>query len=50
MKNLTKKEWQALREMARSLLKNSCDTGYGYFTVSDTLVAEEVELLKKLAE
>ena len=50
MKKLTKKEWQVLRVMASSLLKNSCDTGDGYFTVGDTLVSEEVELLKKLAE
>lgn len=50
MKNLTEKEWQALRVMAWNLLQNCQDTGDGYFTVGDTLVGEEVELLKKLAE
>ena len=46
---LTKLEWMQLRTMAWNLLQNVSSTGEGYYTVSDTLIEEEVELLKKIA-
>lgn len=50
MKNLTDSEWQVLRTMAWNLLQNTMPTGDGYYTTGDTLIEEEVELLKKIAE
>jgi len=47
---LTEKEWQVLREMCRNLLRGASDTGMGYYSVGDTLIDEEVELLKKIAK
>lgn len=47
---LTAKEWQVLRVMAWNLLQNVRDTGAGYYSVGDTLIEEEVELLKKIAK
>lgn len=50
MITLTEREWAVLREMARSLYKNAEKHEGGYcWTVGDTLVEEEVKLLKKLA-
>lgn len=46
---LTNLEWMQLRTMAWNLLQNVSITGKGYYTVSDTLIEEEVELLKKIA-
>lgn len=47
---MTSKEWQVLREMSRNLLNGVSDTGMGYYTVSDTLIDEEVALLKKISK
>ena len=49
MINLSEREWTILREMAWSLYRNSEDTGFGYWTVGDTFVDYEIELLKKLS-
>lgn len=46
---LTNLEWMQLRTMAWNLLQNVRSTGEGYYTVSDTLIEEEVNLLKKIA-
>lgn len=47
---LSNREWAVLREMARSLYKNAEKHEGGYcWTVGDTLVDNEVALLKKLA-
>lgn len=48
--NLTEQEWAVLKEMARNLLRGTIDTGMGYYTVGDTFIEEEVELLKKIAK
>ena len=45
---LSNREWAILREMARSLYRNAEKQG-GYWTVGDTLVGDELALLKKLA-
>ena len=48
--NLSDKEWAVLREMARSLYRNAEHVLTDkYWTVGDTLIDEEVALLKKLA-
>jgi hypothetical protein len=47
---LSEKEWAILREMAYSLVKNIEPIGDGYYSVGDTLIDREVELLKKLSE
>lgn len=47
MMKLTEREWAVLREMARSLYRNAEKEG-GYWTVGDTLVGYELDLLKKL--
>ena len=49
MKHLTEKEWQVLRVMARNLLETRREEA-GIAWVCDTLIKEEVELLKKIAE
>ena len=49
MKQLTEKEWGILRTMCQSLRMNLADMG-GYYETWDTLIEEEVELLKKIAE
>jgi len=46
---LSNREWQVLREMCTNLLRNVEQCG-DYYTVSDTLIEEEVELLKKIAK
>ena len=49
MIQLSNQEWAVLREMARSLYRNIEPAWSGnYWTVGDTLVEEEVKLLKKL--
>lgn len=45
---LSEREWAVLRNMARSLYANAEKQG-GYWTVGDTLIEEEVALLKKLS-
>jgi hypothetical protein len=48
---LSNREWAVLREMARSLYKNAEKHEGGYcWTVGDTLIEEEVKLLKRLGE
>lgn len=47
---LTNREWMTLRMMMYNMLQNVRDTGDGYYSVSDTLIEEEVELLKKIAK
>ena len=44
---LSEREWAVLRVMARSLYANAEKQG-GYWTVGDTLVGDELALLKKL--
>ena len=44
---LTEKEWQTLRVMAESMCRNIEPMG-DFWSVSDTLIDEEVELLRKL--
>ena len=46
---LSNREWQVLQVIARNLLENS-RTEDKVTWVSDTLVEEEVELLKKIAK
>lgn len=45
---LSEREWAVLRNMARSLYRNAEKQG-GYWTVGDTLVGDELSLLKKLS-
>lgn len=47
---LSNREWMTLRMMMYNMLQNVRDTGDGYYAVSDTLIEEEVELLKKIAK
>lgn len=47
MIQLSNYEWVVLRAMARSLYANAEKQG-GYWTVGDTIVGEELALLKKL--
>lgn len=47
MMTLSEREWDVLRAMARSLYANAEKQG-GYWTVGDTLVGDELALLKKL--
>ena len=49
MKELTEREWQVLGRIARNLLVTSLEIE-GITRVCDTLIEEEVELLKKIAE
>lgn len=48
MVQLSNREWAILKEMARSLVRSVEKQG-GFWTVSDTLVDDEVKLLKKLS-
>jgi hypothetical protein len=47
---LSDREWAILRKMARSLYANAERAGDYWWTVGDTLIEEEVKLLKKLGE
>lgn len=52
MVNLNEREWAVLREMARSFVRNCEKSAWieDVWVVGDTLVGEEVELLKKIAK
>lgn len=48
---LTEREWAVLFEMALSLYRNAERDEYGgWWTVGDTMIDEEVELLEKLSK
>ena len=51
MKHLTEKEWKVLERLAQNLLNSlERDPMGGFFcTVSDTIIDDEVDVLKKVA-
>ena len=49
MMNFTEEEMARLKEVCKSLLSNAEFNGDYYF-VSDTLITEEIDLLRKIAE